>query len=297
MLVLVDEAHGAHFSFNKNLPISAMEAGADMAAISMHKTGGSLTQSSILLIGGDRVNADYVRQVINLTQTTSASYLLMSSLDTARKNLSINGEKLFDKTIEYSEYARKEINKLGGYYAYGKELVNGDDIFDFDTTKLSIFTKDIGLAGIEVYDILRDDYNIQIEFGDLDNILAIVTAGDRAMEIERLISSLAEIKRLYSKDPKGMFDHEYIAPEVILAPQKAFYAEKISMPIRESEGKVSGEFVMAYPPGIPILAPGEKITEEIVTYIDYAKEKGCKLIGTEDVNVENIKVVVMEEGA
>lgn len=297
MFVLVDEAHGAHFSFNEKLPISAMEAGADMAAISMHKTGGSLTQSSILLIGGDRVNADYVRQVINLTQTTSASYLLMSSLDTARKNLSINGKELFDKTIEYSEYARKEINKLGGYYAYGKELVNGDDIFDFDTTKLSIFTKDIGLAGIEVYDILRDDYNIQIEFGDLDNILAIVTAGDRAMEIERLISSLAEIKRLYSKDPKGMFDHEYIAPEVILTPQKAFYAEKISMPIRESEGKVSGEFVMAYPPGIPILAPGEKITEEIIEYIAYAKEKGCKLIGTEDVNVENIKVVVMEEGA
>ena len=117
------------------------------------------------------------------------------------------------------------------------------------------------------------------------------------MEIERLISSLAEIKRLYSKDPKGMFDHEYIAPEVILTPQKAFYAEKISMSIIESKGKVSGEFVMAYPPGIPILAPGEKITEEIIEYIAYAKEKGCKLIGTEDVNVENIKVVVMEEGA
>ena len=291
MLVLVDEAHGAHFYFGDNLPISAMAAGADMAAISMHKTGGSLTQSSILL-SGERINADYVRQVINLTQTTSASYLLMTSLDTTRKNMSINGKEIFKKTVEFAEYAREEINKLGGYYAYGKDLINGDDVFDFDTTKLSIYTKDVGLAGIEVYDILRDEFNIQIEFGDLDNILAIISAGDRAMEIERLISSLAEIKRIYTKDPKGMFDHEYIAPTVVLPPQKAFYAEKKMIPISESSGQISGEFVMAYPPGIPILAPGEKITDEIIDYIEYAKEKGCLLTGTEDMKVENINVVI-----
>ena len=164
MLVLVDEAHGAHFYFGDNMPISAMAAGADMAAISMHKTGGSLTQSSILL-SGERINADYVRQIINLTQTTSSSYLLLTSLDAARKNLSINGKALFKKTIDFAEYARTEINKLGGFYAYGRELIDNDMVCDFDSTKLSVFTKDIGLAGIEVYDILRDEYNIQIEFG------------------------------------------------------------------------------------------------------------------------------------
>ncbi len=290
MLVLVDEAHGAHFYFGENLPISAMEAGADMAAISMHKTGGSLTQSSILL-SGERVNSDYVRQIINLTQTTSASYLLMTSLDTARKNMSLNGKEIFEKTVKFAEYARSEINRLGGYYAYGKELIDGDAVYDFDTTKLSVYTKDIGLAGIEVYDILRDEYNIQIEFGDLGNILAIVSAGDRGLEIERLISSLAEIKRLYSKDPAGMFDHEYIAPDIVLPPQKAFYASKKMISIKESAGQTSGEFVMAYPPGIPILAPGEKITEEIIDYISYAKEKGCLLTGTEDMNVENVNIV------
>ena len=290
MLVLVDEAHGAHFYFGENLPISAMEAGADMAAISMHKTGGSLTQSSILL-SGERVNSDYVRQIINLTQTTSASYLLMTSLDTARKNMSLNGKEIFEKTVKFAEYARSEINRLGGYYAYGKELIDGDAVYDFDTTKLSVYTKDIGLAGIEVYDILRDEYNIQIEFGDLGNILAIVSAGDRGLEIERLISSLAEIKRLYSKDPAGMFDHEYIAPDIVLPPQKAFYASKKMISIKESAGQTNGEFVMAYPPGVPILAPGEKITEEIIDYISYAKEKGCLLTGTEDMNVENVNIV------
>ncbi|MBF0779716.1 aminotransferase class I/II-fold pyridoxal phosphate-dependent enzyme [Granulicatella sp. 19428wC4_WM01] len=292
MYVLVDEAHGCHFYFGENMPITAMAAGADMAAISMHKTGGSLTQSSILL-SGERINADYVRQVINLTQTTSASYLLMSSLDATRKNLALHGKEIYRKTVELAEYAREEINKIGGYYAYSHELVNGDTVYNFDTTKLSIYTRDIGLTGIEVYDILRDEYNIQIEFGDLGNILAIISAGDRGLEIERLISALKEIKRLYAKDPSGMFDHEYIVPKVVLPPQTAFYAKKKSYVLDEAIGKISGDFVMAYPPGIPVLAAGEEITEEIVQYIRYAKEKGCLLTGTEDMNMEHINVVEM----
>lgn len=292
MYVLVDEAHGCHFYFGENMPVSAMKAGADMAAISVHKTGGSLTQSS-LLVSGPRVNADYVRQVINLTQTTSASYLLMSSLDATRKNLALYGKEIYAHNIELAQYARDEINKIGGYYAYGKELINGDTLYDFDATKLSIYTRDIGLTGIEVYDILRDEYNIQIEFGDLGNILAIISAGDRGLEIERLISALKEIKRLYSKDPTGMFDHEYIAPKVVLPPQTAFYSKKKQYRLEDAIGKISGDFVMAYPPGIPILAPGEEITAEIVQYIRYAKEKGCLLTGTQDMAVEKINIVEM----
>ncbi|MBQ2276338.1 MAG: arginine decarboxylase, partial [Lachnospiraceae bacterium] len=290
ILVLVDEAHGTHFYFGENMPISAMAAGADMAAVSMHKTGGSLTQSSILLCA-DTINADYVRQVINLTQTTSGSYLLLTSLDIARKNLSLNGKEIFQRTVNFTQYARGEINKLGGYYAFGEELVDGNAVYAFDPTKLSVHTRDLGLAGIEVYDLLRDEYDIQIEFGDIGNILAIVSAGDRALEIERLISALSEIKRLYAKDKAGMFDHEYINPQVVLPPQKAFYNEKKMVPIEKSAGKVCGEFVMCYPPGIPILAPGELITEEILCYIAYAKEKGCFLTGTEDMKIEHINVV------
>lgn len=290
--VLVDEAHGTHFYFGEDMPVSAMAAGADMAAVSMHKTGGSLTQSSFLLCG-DGINPDHVRQVINLTQTTSGSYLLLVSLDIARKNLSLNGKELFRKTVEFAEYARGEINEIGGYYAFSKEIVDGDTVYDFDPTKLSVHTRNIGLAGIEVYDLLRDEYGIQIEFGDISNFLAIVSAGDRAFEIERLIASLSEIKRLYGKeDPTGMFDHEYIDPDVALAPQEAFYSPKKSLPIRESKGEICGEFVMCYPPGIPILAPGERITEDIIHYILYAKEKGCFLTGTEDMLVENINVVM-----
>ena len=157
-----------------------------LAAVSMHKSGGSLTQSSLLLLNKG-VNADYVRQIINLTQTTSASYLLLSSLDISRRNLALRGEESFGKVVDMAEYARSEINSIGGYYAYGKELVNGNSVFDYDVTKLSIYTRDIGLAGIEVYDLLRDEYDIQIEFGDISNILAYISIGDRIQDIERLV--------------------------------------------------------------------------------------------------------------
>lgn len=291
MKVLVDEAHGTHFYFGENMPMSAMAAGADMAAVSMHKTGGSLTQSSFLLCG-EGVNPDYVRQVINLTQTTSGSYLLMVSLDIARKNLSLNGKEIFKKTVELAEYARGEINKLGGYYAFAEEIIDGVTTYDFDPTKLSVHTRKVGLVGVEVYDLLRDEYGIQVEFGDISNFLAIVSAGDREFEIERLIASLSEINRLYGKDDiSGMLDHEYINPDVAMVPQKAFYSLKKSLPIQESKGKICGEFVMCYPPGIPILAPGERITEEVIQYIQYAKAKGSFLTGTEDLQVENVNVV------
>ena len=291
MLCLVDEAHGTHFYFGPNMPVNAMAAGADMASVSMHKSGGSLTQSSLLLTGPN-VNWEYVSQIINLTQTTSASYLLLSSLDISRRNLYMRGESSFSKVAEMAEYAREEINTIGGFYAYGRELINGSSIFDFDVTKLSVYTRDIGLAGIEVYDLLRDEYDIQIEFGDIANILAYVSIGDRIQDIERLVGALADIKRLYSCDPSKMLNTEYIAPLVKVSPQEAFYAKDESLPIGETAGRICSEFVMCYPPGIPILAPGEVITQEIIEYINYAKEKGCSMQGPEDPEVNNINVLV-----
>ncbi len=291
MLVLVDEAHGTHFYFGDNFPVTAMAAGADLASVSMHKSGGSLTQSSFLLLG-DRINADYMRQIINLTQTTSASYLLLSSLDISRKRLALNGREIFAETVEMAEYARSEINSIGGYYAYSKELINGDSIYDFDVSKLSVYTLPIGLAGIEVYDLLRDEYDIQIEFGDIGNILAYISVGDRKRDIERLISALYEIRRRFGKEATGMLSQEYVNPIVTETPRKAFYADKESVPLEIAVGRICSEFVMCYPPGIPILAPGELITEEIIDYIKYAKEKGCSMTGTEDINIERLNVIV-----
>lgn len=290
MLVLVDEAHGTHFYFAEDLPPAAMHCGADMAAVSMHKTGGSLTQSSVLLLG-PRVNEGRVRQILNLTQTTSGSYLLMISLDLARKNLYRNGTRIFRKVTSMTEYARAEINQIGGYIAFDRRFTDQNAFYAFDHTKLSVHTLNIGLAGIEVYDILRDEYNIQIEFGDLGNFLAIISAGDRDLELERLIAALAEIKRRYSKEPTGMLSSEYIKPLVDLPPQAAFYSEQKTLPLSQAAGEISAEFVMCYPPGIPILAPGERITSDVINYIEYSREKGSSLTGAMDLETRHINVV------
>ncbi|MBO4928735.1 MAG: aminotransferase class I/II-fold pyridoxal phosphate-dependent enzyme [Clostridiales bacterium] len=313
MLVVVDEAHGTHLSFSDRLPVSAMEAGADMAAVSMHKSGGSLTQSAFLLVGGLQkadvtdgsrsysaddgesrapvIDPAYVRQIINLTQTTSGSYLFLSSLDLSRKRLALHGKELFDKVIDMAEYAREEINAIGGYYAIGSELINGGDIYDFDKTKLVIHTLPVGLAGIEVYDLLRDEYDIQMEFGDFGNCLAYLSVGDRIREVERLVGALSEIRRHFGKDPIVSLPNNYIAPVVVLSPQEAFYANAEHIPFEKTVGRIAAESIMCYPPGIPVLAPGEKITEEVLEYLRYAQEKGCQITGAEDSSLKTLKVV------
>ena len=188
----------------------------------------------------------------------------MSSLDISRRNLALRGKESFAKVVKLAAYARDEINCIGGYYAYGSELIDGITVSDFDVTKLLVYTQGIGLTGIEVYDLLRDEYDIQIEFGDIGNILAYISIGDRIQDIERLVGALEDIKRLYSKDPNGLYLGDYVQPEVVYSPQQSFYAQKESLPLEKTAGRIAGESIMCYPPGIPILAPGERVTEDII---------------------------------
>ena len=189
-----------------------------------------------------------------------------------------------------AEYARRDQSDRR-LFAYSRELINGDSIYDFDDQACTN-TLDVGLAGIEVYDLLRDEYDIQIEFGDLGNILAYLSIGDRPREIERLVSALSEIRRRFGGEKGGLMKQEYIDPRVVLSPQDAFYAEKESLPLMETAGRICSEFVMCYPPGIPILAPGEEITEyETLDEIVYAKEKGCSMTGPEDAAIERLNVL------
>ncbi len=287
MLVLADEAHGTHFYFGKGFPKAAMRSGADMSAVSMHKTGGSLTQSSILLVS-DRVEHLHVMNIINLTRTTSASYLLMASLDIARSFLATKGEEILAKTLEEAKIARDKINAIGGYYAFGPEIINNNTVCDFDQSKISINTLGIGLAGIEVYSLLKDYYHIQLEFGDTGNILALSTISDISSDLDLLVAALRDIKEKYSKPLSIKFKYEYLEPTPVIAPRAAFYAEKELLPINYCENRISGDAVMCYPPGIPILMPGEKITREVIEHIMYAKEKGCSVIGLDDNNIVRV---------
>lgn len=290
MLLLADEAHGTHFYFGDGLPPSATSVGADLSAVSMHKSGGSLTQSSILLCGRS-IDPESLRQTINLTQTTSASYLLLASLDLSRKNLAENGKQIFDKVTSLANYARREINSLGKYYAYGAETVGHEGITAFDTTKLAVCTTGTGLSGIEVYDLLRDEYDIQIEFGDTTNILAYISVGDRPQDIERLVGALSEISRRFSRPAESLPLFTMPAAVTRCDPQTAFYSKQESLPLDGCIGRVCCEIVMSYPPGIPILAPGEEVTAEAVDYIKFAAERGCFLSGTHDPEVKRLQVM------
>ncbi len=291
MAVLVDEAHGAHLHFHNELPMSAMQANADMSAVSMHKTGGSLTQSSALLLRGNIIDKDRVKTILNLTTSTSASYLLMASLDGARKILATRGELMLTDTLELSRDARNEINAIDGLYAFATELIDARGVYSFDETKLSINVTDIGLTGFEVYDLLRDEYNIQMELGDINNVLAIISLGDTKEALISLISALKDISIKYRK-PK--FDCNAMPlknPEVVIIPRDAFYMQKKILPLLESAGEIAGEYIMAYPPGIPILSPGERITKEIIEYIQVLKTQKSVLTDNHDPSGEFIKVI------
>jgi len=292
MAVLVDEAHGAHMKFHDELPIEAMDAGADMCAVSTHKTGGSLTQSSLLLLREGLVDAKTVKTTLNLTQTTSASYLLMGSLDVARKQLATRGKEMLERVLELSRWARYEINKIEGLYAFGKELVGSPGVFNFDETKLGVNVRSLGITGFEAYDILRDEYNIQVELADMYNVLAIVSLGDTKESLTALVEALKDISIKHRENEeikltKGILKN----PEVIVSPRDAYYSRKKIVRLEDAVGEVSGESIMAYPPGIPVVTPGERISKEMIEYVKALKEEKSLLQGTEDPYVEYIKVL------
>jgi len=295
--LIVDEAHGPHLNFNKNLPMSAMEAGADICAQSTHKIIGALTQGSLLQVNSKRVSIPRVKQVLNLMHTTSPSYILMASLDTARRQIALAGEELLDKTIELSNYVRDEVNKIPGFYCFGEEILGVPGSYAFDPTKITITCRDLGITGYDLDMILANKYHIQMELSDLYNVLIVGSFGDTEEGMERLLRALREISDDYYG--KGTAKADFIdipsIPEQIQIPNEAFNSVKTSVRIKNSVGMISGEFLMAYPPGIPVLCPGEKITQEIVDYVQQLKDTGLYVQGTEDPEVEYINVVKDED--
>ena len=291
--LIVDEAHGPHLKFNDKLPMSAMDAGADLCTQSTHKIIGAMTQGSILHVRTKYVDVARVQQILNLLQTTSPSYILLASLDTSRRQIALDGKELLDGAIQLAEYARREINNIPGFYCFGEELLGNPGVYAIDPTKICITCRDLGITGFDLDMILSNKYHIQMELSDLYNTLAVGSFGDTKENIDKLLDALREISIEYMhKSPrKADFIDIPAIPKQVLIPRDAFYGNKTSVALEDSVGEVSGEFLMAYPPGIPILCPGEVITEEIVNYVEDLKKTGLYVQGTEDPMVENILVV------
>ncbi|HOC08759.1 MAG: aminotransferase class I/II-fold pyridoxal phosphate-dependent enzyme [Clostridiales bacterium] len=292
MAVLADEAHGAHFNFHPNLPASAMELGADASASSTHKTGGSLTQSSLLLMRSGILDPSYMKTTLNLTQTTSASYLLMTSIDVARKQLATRGKDILGRLLEIVRDAKAQLNEIDGLYAFGSELVGSPGVFDFDDTKLGVNVRELGLSGYDAEKLLRKEYNIQVELADMYNILAITAVGDTEESIGSLVAAIKDLAKHHRNgDVREITRGMLTNPEIVVSPRDAYYSSKKPVKLEESIGCVSGESIMAYPPGIPLVTPGEMITREIVEYAKMLKAEKCMLQGTQDPYVDTILVL------
>ncbi|MCQ2969374.1 MAG: aminotransferase class I/II-fold pyridoxal phosphate-dependent enzyme [Clostridium sp.] len=291
--LIVDEAHGPHLAFSKSLPMPALEAGADICSQSTHKIIGSLTQASLIHVKSKFITPNRVQRNLNLLQTTSPSYILMASLDCARRQIALHGEELLNHAIELANYIRNEINEIPGFYCFGDEILGEPGSFAFDPTKITISCRDLGITGFQLDMILAEKYAIQMELSDFYNVLAVGSFGDTKEGMDRLLAALKEISKEYFGVNNPIPDFIDIPPIPVqtINPREAFYANKKSVTLEESLGKISGEFLLAYPPGIPLLCPGEIITQDIIAYVQDLKRANLYVQGTEDPTVEKIKIL------
>ncbi len=293
LIVICDEAHGSNFYFSKKLPMSAMDAGADITAMSMHKNSGSLTQTSLILTKGDRINYSEVKRAFAMFSSTSPYHILIASLDAARKEMALHGEKIIQSNLDLSSYAREKLNQIKGIHVYGQEYVkeqNSDGVYQIDLTKLVIDVRGLGMYGYEVYKKIRKEYNVQLELGEVSVVLAIVGPGTTKRHIDRLISAFQNLSDEVESSPiKQIPDFTYSFPQTFVPPREAYDAPHCVIPLSDCLGEISAETIMAYPPGIPVVIPGEFISQDALNLIRFYSEEGGEVL--KDTDQGMIKII------
>lgn len=299
-IAIVDEAWGPHLHFNNKLPIAAIDAGADICVNSTHKLIGGMSQASMLHVKGDRVDRGRLQGVLRIFLSTSPNSFLIASLDVARMQMAVEGEKLLDIGIGLGDYAREKIQAIPGFTVYGRNIIGRPGVYDYDPTRLVFSAKELGFSGYTVEKLLRNKYNIQIEMADLFNIVVLITLGHTKEDLDRLVAALSDIsKRCKSNIEESDLFHKKSGkpiklpdfPLQVLTPREAFVSEYKTVKFAESAGLVSNEIITPYPPGIPILCPGERITQDIIDYLQIELEAGVHIQGSIDPSLETVRVV------
>lgn len=296
-LLVVDAAHGPHLGFHDGLPTSPLHLGADMVVMSTHKTLSALTQCSMLHVKGDRVDRPRLAHLLAMLQSSSPSSILLASLDVARMEIAIHGHDLLDRALTVSQKARAAIRAIHGLWCYGEELVGQDGIFAYDPTKLVIRVTGTGMTGFQVSRRLRLEHAIDVELADLRNIICSVTIADTDETIERLITALSSIASSSATvDIESGFTAETIdfpsrVPQAVMSLRQATYAPSRRVNLADCLGEVCAESVIPYPPGIPLILPGEMIEQEHLAFLHYASSRGMNIVGPEDMTLETIRVV------
>ncbi len=293
--LLVDEAHGAHFAFHPQLPTSALTAGADLTVQSIHKTLGAITQASMLHIQGNRIDSDRISKALQLVQSTSPSYLLLASLDAARQQMAINGEQLMFRTLQLADEARTKINQIPGLstpLSAGKE---SPGFVTLDQTRLTVNVSDLGFTGFAAEEIL-DELGVTAEFSSLQHLTFILSLGNTPADIQQLFQSFVTLSQMTSSQQakRGciLWDDVFmVRNSVQISPREAFFSYTETLPIEKTSDRICTEIVSPYPPGIPILMPGEIITKAALDYLRQIQTMGGFITGCADTTLRTLKVV------
>jgi lysine decarboxylase len=297
---VTDQAWGPHLRFCPELPMDAMTAGADAAVVSTHKLISGITQTSVLMARSEHVNLARLDGMVHMTQSTSPQVLMYASIDAARAQMATEGDALWRGALELADWARGKIAALPGLRCLGDEVLEEDGVVAFDRTRLTVSASDLGRTGFELETALRDDHGIAVEAADPLNIVLNVTYGDSRADVERLVAALAGCAARFaaragaggSAAPAGLLGHAPAYTRQVLSPRDAFFAPSAALPVAACAGHVSAEMVTPYPPGIPVLGPGELISDEIVAYLLEAAAKGLKVHGPEDRALGTLRVVL-----
>ena len=302
LIVLVDEAHGPHLPFSESLPIEAIEAGADLVAQSTHKSVGSLTQTSWLLGQGKKIDKRRITQMHQMLQSTSPNYIFLASLDMARHQLATEGKDLVRRAVELSAYLREKLNTIFGIATMEYTDIQ-ETIINYDSTKVLIDAKGLGLTGVEFEHLLRN-HRIEVELVQANHVLVLITIGDTKESVDILIKAvravsddvLRDSSRIRSIDVAGLYEPSSESallpePQVCVTPRNAMYANREQIPLKEALHRIAGETIAYYPPGIPCVAVGEEISASVLQYIENRKALGYVPNGSDDMTLETIWVL------
>ncbi|MCX5777859.1 MAG: aminotransferase class I/II-fold pyridoxal phosphate-dependent enzyme [Elusimicrobia bacterium] len=291
-VLLVDEAHGPHLKFNSNLPMSAVEAGADMCVQSTHKILSALSQGSVLHFNSQLIDINRVKKVVSMLQTTSPNYLILASLDLARRQAVMTGQAAFDKVIQAAESARRQINQLKKISCFTKEDINRIG-YELDRTKLTVNVTRTGFSGYQIEDILAKEYNIQVDCADIFNLIAILGIGSDKKDVQAFVDALVDIDKKYQGHQKNWgLQIPSLSTEMVMMPRDVFLTARIKrVPLSKAAGQIAAQTLTPYPPGIPVLIPGERITEEIRDYLMDMSAKDIRVSGQETDTLRTVKVV------
>ncbi|MDZ7994098.1 MAG: aminotransferase class I/II-fold pyridoxal phosphate-dependent enzyme [Nostoc sp. EfeVER01] len=296
--LLVDEAHGAHFAFHPELPTSALAAGADLTVQSIHKILGAMTQASMLHIHGDRIDGDRISKALQLVQSTSPSYLLLASLDAARQQMALHGKMLMSRTLQLAEEARTRISQISGLSVLEMPHLGGSPGFvTLDKTRLTVTVSGLGLTGFEADEILDEKLGVTAEFASLQHLTFIISLGNTPADIEQLVQGFTTIAKEYRRSNLTVKNQVWLNLDrtldyaLQLSPREAFFAVSEILPLTQTNKRICAEIVCPYPPGIPVLMPGEVITKSVLEYLQQIQARGGFISGCNDISLKTLKVV------